>query len=191
MSFICLQENTTNPTAPTTNKVRLFVGDDGILRSIDNAGVVTVYGSSNVLGSFAQYTNTSTFTSSSTSYVNIPIANDEDSNLGSSFSKPSANIIQADITGFLTISYSVQGYPDSNDRGFRCIVRRNGTNLSFTERSASTKDDQERQTTASLTFFESCTSGDQFSLAIVSPEGATITVEPERAMLALSIKSIT
>lgn len=44
MSTIILQEQASTPTTPTTNKVRIYVGTDGNIRSVDDAGVVTTYG---------------------------------------------------------------------------------------------------------------------------------------------------
>jgi len=43
MSFLNLVEQASTPATPTTNHVRIYVGPSGLLRSIDDAGVVTTY----------------------------------------------------------------------------------------------------------------------------------------------------
>lgn len=43
MSTLILVESGTTPTTPSSGKVRFWVGTDGVLRSIDDAGSVTIY----------------------------------------------------------------------------------------------------------------------------------------------------
>lgn len=44
MSYVSLVEQSTTPPTPTTGKVRVYVGTDGNLRSVDDAGAVIIYG---------------------------------------------------------------------------------------------------------------------------------------------------
>lgn len=44
MSKIVLTEQGSTPATPSTSKVRVYVGSDGLLRSVDDAGTVTAYG---------------------------------------------------------------------------------------------------------------------------------------------------
>lgn len=44
MSMITLVEQASTPVTPTTGKVRVYVGTGGTLQSVDDAGVVTIYG---------------------------------------------------------------------------------------------------------------------------------------------------
>ena len=43
MSFLNLVEQASTPATPTTNHVRIYVGPSGLIRSIDDAGIVTTY----------------------------------------------------------------------------------------------------------------------------------------------------
>lgn len=182
MSQICLTELGATPQTPPVNKVRIYVGSDGILRSVDDAGAVTTYQPGGVTTNFLQYTNSSTFTTNSTSGVAIPMDTDRSSFASTSFTKTSSTDFRTDYNGQVIANFEVSAFPDSNDRGYNVFINKNGIDIDWTRKYSYGKKRFDRAASVSCNVILDCLSGDLFQFRIASNDGDLIQTSTDRSI---------
>jgi hypothetical protein len=187
MSQICLNELQNSPLAPPTNKVRVFVGSDGVLRSIDSAGVVTVYAPQNAISAFLQYSSGSQLQTNSTTGVAIPLTVDRDSNPNTFLEKINATDFLVKASCYVYVRFTANPFTSGNDRGYRVFVRKNSSDLSWTKCKGWSKNTPNRSAGVSGTFIILCDFEDIIQFRLASEEGETITLDADEVTCSVEI----
>lgn len=126
--------------------------------------------------SFAQYTNSANQTTnvSPGSFTALSIDINQDSVLGTSFTKVNATDIRAEFSGYLRVSYAVEAHNLSgNDRPFRCVIVKNGAAIPWTSKRNGSKINVNRYGSVSGTFMVRCEPNDIFQLGYGNAESAS------------------
>jgi hypothetical protein len=191
MSLLKMDKLASTPTPPGTNSLRLYFGNDGILRSIDENGVVTQYAPSDSLDAFLQYSaSATTATTSTTVGAPLVLGTDRGSVPGALLTKVNTTDFRTNFNGFVQVYFTMNPFPSTNDRGYRGFITRNGTALDWTEAYGWGKNVQPRSSGVTGCFILPCSVNDIFQFRIASNEGDNTTVNAEQATCSIKVYKI-
>lgn len=126
---------------------------------------------------FIQYSNASLQTNSTTTYTDLTASTNQSSYPNSLFTKTSSTQFRCDFNGYVRMSYKVNGYVDTNDRGLGIRISKNGTSQSHTVGQIWGKNQEQRSGSCSGSFIFQCAVNDYFTVQYAALEGGvTVTV---------------
>lgn len=181
MSTLCMTEMQSAPMVPTENKIRMFFLDDGILRSIDSDGVITVYAPEYSRASFLQYSTSAQQSTTNSTILNMPV--DINTFTNQLFTKVNATDFRTDFNGLVIAYFSANPYSTTNDRGYAINIRRSGVDLSYTFSRGWSKDRDDRANGVSMSAIIPCSVNTIFQFRMSSNEGVNIVL-PSGAIIA-------
>jgi hypothetical protein len=153
-------------------------------RKITLANLKTNIGLNSFKRGFLQYSNGSTATNTTTTYADIDMTTDHGSFINSLFTKTSSTQFRCDYAGYVRLSYKVNAFPNTNDRGVGVRITKNGTAQTFTTSESWGKADTLRSGSSSGTFIFACSINDYFTLQFANLEAAvTATISSGDAVL--------
>jgi hypothetical protein len=142
--------------------------------------------------SFIQYTNSSTLTNSLSTFVDMTLDDNRDSDTDGNFSKVDGTTFRCNFTGYVQVAYSVYSWPSTNDRGSSFQITKNGLSLSHTLRAQDGSNNTARGNTVAWSGIIPVTTNDVLRLQFSSTEGAaTITINIGSAMMCIRAHKIT
>lgn len=183
--------------APSGAMRMFFRTSDGVLCTIDDAGVERVYTTgfteteiNNMIAAqlyyrpvgWAQYTNSALqdTTATNTAFTKVVIDTDKDSSLNSLFTKVNTTDIRAEFNGHVSVGYkSCLQNISTNDKSSRLVVIKNGAELSYTHATTIGKTNTDRHGSVSGEFIIPCAVNDVFSIGFSNGEAITDTIRIE------------
>lgn len=170
-------------------------GTDLVATEIDaaireNDGRITTISSQldNFKDSFLQYTNDAVATNATTTYAAIALNGNQSSSPQAEFDKSSSTDFKTLFNGVIEISFKVNGYTDTNDRGLGVRINQNGSAITWTLSQVWGKNLIERSGTASGHFLLPCSTNDIFQLRFAALEaGPIVTIPIGQAHMAMRV----
>jgi hypothetical protein len=155
-------------------------------------GLSNLLNESNQKG-YLQYAADVITTTNSVTFSDISLGTDRESFANGLFTKVNATDFRADFTGIASINYQAEIVTGTNDRGASIRVAKNGVSVPQSEALGVYvgKAAANRNGELSGNFKVTVTNGDIFKLQLASPEGAQMTINPNKALMEVEVYRIT
>lgn len=139
---------------------------------------------------YIQYVNSAPISTNSTTFVNMTLDTDINSDLNGYFTKVDANTFRVDFTGKIRVTLKASAYSDVNDRSGEFGIQHNATDLTYSQIHLFTRNSVDRKNGAEIAFMLPVTVNDTIRGRFRSPETALIQVAAQHAMVKIEVYSI-
>ena len=137
-----------------------------------------------------QASNSTQFTVLNATWQTITLDTARSNYANGLLTKASGTDFRTDFAGAVEISFKFFAVSQDNDRGQEVAVYKDGNIIPHSLCRASGKKDAYRQNTISFSFIDTCANGNVYTLRARSPEGNTLTVDPDWAFMSLRVYRI-